>query len=122
MSKVKSEYYFEMFRGDNADVEVTLTDVNNTALNLTGGLVEMTARYAYDGTALFEKSTAVAAEGVITNPTAGVVTFYIVPDDTKDLTEETTLVYDVRATLQSGKKHTGGVGTFLIKLNVSANS
>jgi len=75
-----------MYRGNDRTVEITVLDkATGLPYNLTNCTVTMLVKHDIndaDANAIITKSTTVATEGVITNATAGVTEFYLVPNDT----------------------------------------
>jgi len=109
----------EIFRGDNQTLEVTVKDVDGVVFDITGSTARFTVRKDFNTTALIEKSSAVAGEAAITDPTNGVLEIYLVPADTRELNYCGNFVYDVEVELPSGDIHTVLQGVFKIKGDVT---
>jgi len=84
----------EMYQGNDRTIEVTLTDSDGAAFDLTGVTIYFTVRKSEsDAAAVIEKSSLVATEIVIIGvATGGVFEVYLVPADSATIDGE--YVYD----------------------------
>lgn len=75
-----------MYRGNDRTVQITVLDkATMLPYDLDDCTVTMMVKHNIndaDVASIITKSTVTASEGVITNPSAGVTEFYIVPNDT----------------------------------------
>lgn len=112
---------FEMHRGDSAAFDLTITK-NAVAVNLTGSTLRFTAKRDKadpDADAIISKVSSDASQIEITNAAGGLATVHLVPADTEDLTEQTTLLYDVQVKDATNKVFTLVEGKLKIKLDVT---
>ena len=70
----------ELYRGDNADVQCVVVDVDGTAVNITGASIKFTVRSIQALTQQFQKTTA-AGTVVITGAAAGKCVAYVLAAD-----------------------------------------
>lgn len=114
-----------MFRGDNRDADVTANWPDGTPVDFTDAKITMTVKErASDGdaAALFQRKNTAAGgsddEVLVSSPTSGQFTVYIVPDNTSNLNPGV-YVYDIQAVLSSGKVLTLVKDKFILKADVT---
>ena len=108
-----------MYRGDNRTLQVTVKDADGVAVGLTNYTAKFTVRTKPDtDTVTIAKTTTLAAEIDITDPTNGILEIYIVPADTKDLTPRS-YDYDVEITSATSIVSTVVKSTFTIQADIS---
>lgn len=112
---------FEMFRGDSAEFELTVTK-DAAPVNLTGGQLRFSAKRSKDdpdADAVVSKVSTDTAQIEITNAAGGLATVKMVPADTEDLTEQTVLFYDVQFKDATNRIFTLATGKLKVRLDVT---
>lgn len=98
-------YSIDLYANNNRRLRVYIRDGDLNIIDLTGATCVFTAKLTKSGSAVIQKSTAVAGEGAIGAADEGECFFYIEPSDTSSL-DITQYVYDIQVTLSSGSKYT----------------
>lgn len=95
-----------VIRGSSKTLRLTVTDPDtNKPVNLTGATVVLTVKKRNeDAQNVIRKTSDTPAESVITNATAGIAEFYLVPADTKSK-DAREYVFDVWLIMPSGKQY-----------------
>lgn len=112
---------FQMYRGDNAAFDLTLTRLG-APVNLAGATLRYMAKRSKDdadAAAVISKVSTDVSQINITDAPNGEATVFLVPDDTSALTEVTVLFYDVQITDATGKVYTVASGKLKILLDVT---
>lgn len=94
----------EVYRGSSATISLSVVDTNGAVVDLTGATVVMTVKERLESPRnIFQKSSADAAEILITSARGGLAEIYILPADTlsRDIKQ---YVFDVWVILPSGKR------------------
>ncbi len=106
----------DIFQGDNKTYKLTVVDRNDAVVDISSSTIKFIVKKLLgDTTGLITKTTADAAEVLITDGPNGAAEIYLVPADTSSM-ERGEYEYDVEYTAVSGKKHTIIVSRFTIKL------
>jgi hypothetical protein len=96
----------DMYANNDRTFRVFVKTPDLNIVNLTGATAVLTIKEKKtDTTNVLVKSTSVAAQADFGARDEGEIFFYIVPEDTATLAIQQ-YVYDVKVTLQSGKKYT----------------
>jgi len=111
-------YTSDFYAGNNRTYRVYAKDKTLNTINITGATCVMTWRKTKDGSNVVQKSTAVAAEGQITDATHGEMEFYFVPADTSDLLARQ-YVFDVKVVTSDSKEYTILEGVINLKQPVN---
>lgn len=114
-----------MYRGDDRDFTITLTE-DGSPIDLTGYSVVSTFRDDIDSdTATFQLMTADASIEIAADPTTGVITLHIPSTATADLERNITLLGDIELTDGSGNVRTAPEPSLdestLIRLKIRAD-
>jgi hypothetical protein len=89
------ENSFTLTRGANKTLQLTVTNPDSTATNLTGCKLILSVKSdQYNDLPIVQKLSTVPSQGAITKPREGLAEFYFVPSDTQGLTPKT-YIYDV---------------------------
>ena len=105
VKKVPFENLF-LTQSDDRTLRIYVKDPNSEVINLTGAVAVLSFRESsVSDDVSIQLSTAVAAEGVIGAADRGELFFFLVPDQTADLSLRQ-YVWDCRVTLESGKSYT----------------
>lgn len=110
----------EIIREDDATILLTVVDVNNATIELTGFTIKFTVKkYTSDASNIFQKTTAEATEIKMLDQDTnkGEAEVYIDSSDTTGLSGE--YHYDVEVTTVTGKKKTIIKSRFTIKKDVT---
>jgi len=110
----------EVFQGDDKTYELTVVDDADppVAVAITGFTIKFTVKeFKTDTTNKIQKTTADAAEILITDGPNGLAEIYLVPADTAVLSGE--FFYDIEVTNLSSKIYTIATGRFTIKLDIT---
>lgn len=108
----------EMFRGDAAGWRFPVT-LDGAAVDVTGASVRFTAKRLptdADGSAVITRT--VGSGVTLTDPTNGVITVVLDPDDTDALEVPVTLLWDLQVT-SGGLPRTVAHGTLAIAADIS---
>jgi len=84
-----------MYRGDSETLELSVTNSEGDAFNLTGHLVFMTIK-ATSGDFVLTKSSDVDGEIDVIAPADGQALIYITPEDTEAMNPSTAYQYDIQ--------------------------
>ena len=116
------------YRGDSKTLELTVTDGNGDAVNLTGAYIWFTVKKRakdVDSKAVITKATANVDGGgdeqiLITSGSLGLVEIYLVPADTEDLNPpDYKYQFDVQVKTAAGKVYTVARDTFQLLSDVT---
>ena len=111
-------YTSDFYAGNNRTYRVYAKDKNLNTINITGATCVMTWREKKDDDNTLQKSTAVAAQGQITDATHGEMEFYFLPADTSELAIRQ-YVFDVKVVTSSSKEYTILEGVINLKQSVN---
>lgn len=103
-----------LYRGNDKTLQLTVKTVDDAAYGLTDCVVKMYIKKRIEDS---DSEAIITKTGTITDATNGVVEFYLIPDDTNDVTElEDGIPYpvDFEVTAADGKKYTALRTTFVI--------
>ena len=100
----------DLYKDNNRRLRVFIKDGNLDIVDVTDALGIFTLKDTKDDAIIFQKSTAVPAEGAIGSGDEGEMFFFIVPADTASLTGGGQYVWDVRVTLDNGEIYTTSEG------------
>jgi len=101
----------DLFADDDRTIRVFVKDTDLNIVDLTGAICVFSVKETKEDTSfVFQKSSAVPAEGMIGAADEGEVFFFIVPADTVSLGIRQ-YVWDVRVELSNGKTYTVLTGT-----------
>jgi hypothetical protein len=112
-----------MYRGDTRVFDVTITDENGTAVDLSTSDLRFTAKYDSrdpDDEAVIVKT--VDYGGIDLGPGTGEATITIDPLDTADLERTTTLLWDLQVTDSTGQVSTAAGGRLIISADISVTT
>lgn len=103
-SNMLPENSVTVIRGSSKTLELTVTDANGTAVDLTDARVVMTVKCKVeDRDWLIQKTTDDALQAVITAPRSGIARIFLVPADTQNL-DPKQYVFDVWTVLSNGRR------------------
>ena len=111
-------YTSDFYAGNNRTYRVYVKDKNLNTIKITGAVCYMTWREKKDDANTLQKSTAVAAQGQITDATHGEMEFYFLPVDTSELAIRQ-YVFDVKVVTSSSKEYTILEGVINLKQSVN---
>lgn len=114
----------DFFRGDNRDLDVVVKDSAGSIVNITGATFKFTVKDKKSDTAfLFQKTTTLATEILITDAPVGEVTVFILPADTSSLSvfNERALFYDLEITTALSKVYTVVEGVINMKEDITTS-
>ena len=110
----------QMYRGDNRNVVVTVTDGDDVAINLTDGSMKFTVKDSVDDTVnVFQLTSATVTEIDFTDAAAGEATIYLTPTQTGELSGQ--YVFDIQFVNSDGKIYTVTYGVFTIVKDVTTS-
>ena len=112
-------YSSDFYAGNNRTYRVYAKDKNLNTINLTGAVCYMTWRETKDDENTLQKSTAVPAQGAITDATHGEMEFYFISADTSSL-DIRQYVFDVKVVTSSLKGYTILEGVINLKQPVNS--
>ena len=96
----------DLYTNNNRTIRVFVKNEDLNIVNLVGAIGVLTVKVSKtSATTTLSKSTSVSGQGELGAADEGEMFFYILPADTATL-EVRQYVYDVKVTLQSGKKYT----------------
>lgn len=111
-------YPIDLFQNNNRRLRVYIRDAILQPVDITGCEVIFTVKLKRsDTTSVIQKSTSVSGEGEIGSPDEGECFFYIVPEDTEELTVGQ-YVWDVTLYKADGKIYTVADGVVNLLLPV----
>ena len=107
----------DFYRGDTKPIVLTFTDKNGNPIDLTGATLWFTVKKSpidLDAEAIIQKKLI-----TFTDPTNGIATIIIMPEDTQTLDAPLKLYYDFQLVDPKGNVTTVLEGTFKLKRDIT---
>lgn len=111
-----------MYRGDSQVFDVVVTDLDEVPQDITTSDLRFTAKHRYQDEDVDAVISKVSGDGIELGVGTGEAVITLDPEDTEDLTKNTTLEWDLQVTDSTGSVRTAARGRLIISADISVTT